>query len=77
MNAKDTILSQEDADKSKIKTISGFYNDRVLLLQAEKSFKAGIKVVTEYIDKEGCCPECGMGVTYNMWQSKLKEWGLK
>ncbi|KKL98076.1 hypothetical protein LCGC14_1828030 [marine sediment metagenome] len=79
MEAKDTVVGNNT-----ILTILGkrFYErftvEEVAKIQAEISFKAGIREVVEWVDKHS------VGITSDnelknitCWQAKLKEWGIK
>jgi len=48
--------------------------------QAEVSFTAGIKMVTDWINKEGSTVhKCDNRILIDLdgWKDKLKEWGIK
>jgi len=69
MEAKDTVMDIAE-DK-----YDGLGADTLVELQAEISFKAGIKEVAEWIDEWW---ERGRGGKQNWYEleAKLKEWGI-
>ena len=81
MEAKDTVI---DISENKY---DGLGADTLVELQAEISFKAGIKEVVEWINQEEhllYVPEGdeepidhGILLRPSKWQAKLKEWGVK
>ena len=69
MKAEDTVMKKKWMNKQ-----VQIDQDNLLLEQAEISFKAGIKEVVETINyKPGIY---SFTVNPNLWQSKLKEWGI-
>ena len=76
MEAKDTVMNEEERKR--------FYPwlneykeelDAYLYVQAEISFKAGIKEVVDFLTEHNCgLDSCDM--EYQIWQAQLKEWGL-
>ena len=86
MKAKDTVMNREqrlkahkDKDGYPFDPDKEFYT-RLLSKQAQISFKAGIKEVVEWIgiyeNELGFC-EISNHLSYEAWQSKLKEWGCQ
>lgn len=84
MEAKDTVMSNEDI-LDKLRELSDDHWAKVLddihyyerELQAEISFKAGIKEVVDWINSNWFYASCGdMYLHGDKWQAQLKEWGI-
>ena len=77
MNWRDTVLS-DDVLGSIVQSHSELFEvSMVAQNQAEASFKAGQRSVVEWV--ESICGEMLEGYAYisrELWQAKLKEWGL-
>ena len=82
MEAKDTVIPCKVVLGTQLEEAFNKY----MLLQAEISFKAGIREVVEWIEANaglergdrdaGLCFEDYLHFEYDKWQFKLKEWGI-
>ncbi len=77
MKAEDTVLKDEEIQEIweawlPLPPALPTFQEHLCGLQAEISFKAGIKEVVDWVEKYGFsfCP-----IRY--WQAKLKEWGIE
>ena len=76
-NWKDTVMSDEDLQSIEELELYHFKSKKlekaIAQAQAEISFKAGIKEVTEWLFNNDFVDE----LPWNIWKDKLKEWGIE
>ena len=98
MEAKDTVMNANDlcrlvCSEHRSATLEGKNCDGLdcevcqLTKQAEISFKAGIKLVVEWIQEHSASEasytddlhmtRSWLELPHSLWQAKLKEWGLE
>ena len=82
LEAKDTVMKGEQARMA-------YLSGRTVEVQAEISFKAGIKEIVDWLNKENTLKwksltntpdwfrHCGLGISDEKWQAKLKELGIE
>ena len=73
MEAKDTVMSEEQLSSVSLDGCAEGNEWRAALkVQAEISFKAGMKEVVDFVKAHTCNLEDWTG-----WQEQLEEWGLE
>ncbi len=83
MEAKDTVLSKEQLDAIDLKNAESNFIDALYdtaRQQAEISFKAGIKEVVDWVNKNVAWrPDAPYKSAIDMddWKAKVKEWGIE
>ena len=79
MKAEDTVMHLDDIDEGRMSDSYASLR-KALEKQAEISFKAGIKEVTQWVKYVGLQNNDPLGrllIGGREWQAKLKEWGLE
>jgi hypothetical protein len=89
MEAKDTVIGEEKRTQILNQWLANHFKDKtqdwlsyiildVAQIQAEPSFKAGIREVVEWIETPGFGIRDDIrAYCENVWQDKLKEWGIE
>ncbi len=80
MEAKDTVMSDEQVDEIPSTGSYPTWRKQLLETQAEISFKAGIREVVEFLHIMPSSELVGrvkVGVTFRELQDQLELWGMK